>query len=174
MIDDITLVTGYKAHKLRRPGVKYVHNNDYSSSNMVKSLFCALDVYTDATKDLVVSYSDIIYSQDVLGTLLWSKSDDSDVVVVIHKQWLSLWQSRMEDPLSDAETLKVGADGYIKEIGKKPRHYDDIEGQYIGLMKFTSLETTPLVWIRSVASSTRDRESHEQGSLFANNSTRPT
>jgi choline kinase/gamma-glutamyl-gamma-aminobutyrate hydrolase PuuD/phosphohistidine swiveling domain-containing protein len=137
-VEDITLVTGYKANELRRPGVKYIHNTDYGSSNMVKSLFCALDTFTDATKDLIVSYSDIIYTQDVLRTLLSSKPDDSDIMVVIDKQWLSLWQRRMEDPLLDAETLKVDADGYIKEIGKKPRHYDDVEGQYIGLMKFTA------------------------------------
>jgi len=137
-IDDVTLVTGYKAHKLKRPGVKYVYNENYASSNMVKSLFCALllDEGNDQ-RDLIVSYSDIIYTQDVLGRLI-SSSRDADMMVVIDVDWLRLWQSRMEDPLSDAETLKIGSDGFLREIGKKPETYDDIEGQYIGLMKFTA------------------------------------
>ena len=137
-LSDVTLVTGYKASRLKRPGVKYVHNKHYATSNMVKSLFCALDTVKDFQKDLVVSYSDIIYTPDILGKLLTTEVHDSAVSVVIDKDWLRLWQSRMEDPLSDAETLKVDEDGYIVEIGKKPQRYDDIEGQYIGLMKFSA------------------------------------
>ena len=41
----------------------------------------------------------------------------------------------MDDPLRDAETLKIDENGYIKELGKKPKSYDEIEGQYIGLVK---------------------------------------
>ena len=41
----------------------------------------------------------------------------------------------MEDPLKDAETMKIGKDGNIIELGKKPTSYNDIEGQYIGLIK---------------------------------------
>ena len=137
-LSDVTLVTGYKASRLKRPGVKYVHNKHYATSNMVKSLFCALDTVKDFQKDLVVSYSDIIYTPDILGKLLTTEVHDSAVSVVIDKDWLRLWQSRMEDPLSVAETLKVDEDGYIVEIGKKPQRYDDIEGQYIGLMKFSA------------------------------------
>ena len=45
---------------------------------------------------------------------------------------------RFPDPLDDAETLKIGKDGNIIEIGQKPSSLDEVEGQYIGLMKFTS------------------------------------
>ncbi len=139
-LDDITLVTGYKAEELKRPGVKYVHNEVYSSSNMVKSLFCALntDELPNVSKDLIVSYSDIIYEQDVLEKLMSAQNVGCDMMVVIDADWLQLWLSRMDDPLSDAETLKVGSDGFLEEIGKKPQSYGEIEGQYIGLIKFTA------------------------------------
>ena len=39
----------------------------------------------------------------------------------------------MENPLLDAETLKMDGNGYIVELGKKPNSYDEIEGQYMGL-----------------------------------------
>jgi choline kinase len=41
----------------------------------------------------------------------------------------------MENPLEDAETLKIDDKGHINELGKKPTSYDEIEGQYIGLIK---------------------------------------
>ena len=136
-ISDVTLVTGYKADVLKRPAVKYVHNQRYMSTNMVYSLFCALDTVhlSSNNADTIVSYSDIIFDPSVLEALL--KSTDCDIHVVIDKDWLNLWKSRMEDPLSDAETLKIDRDGFISELGKKPSSYDCIEGQYIGLMKFS-------------------------------------
>jgi len=42
----------------------------------------------------------------------------------------------MENPLDDAETLKINDQGNIYEIGKKPISYDEIQGQYVGLIKF--------------------------------------
>lgn len=44
----------------------------------------------------------------------------------------------MNNPLDDAETLKISPDNNIIEIGKKAKTYDDIEGQYIGLIKISS------------------------------------
>ena len=41
----------------------------------------------------------------------------------------------MENPLEDAETMKLDSSGHILEFGKKPMSYNDIEGQYIGLFK---------------------------------------
>ena len=41
------------------------------------------------------------------------------------------------DPLSDAETFRIDAEGQLLEIGGKTRRIDDIEGQYMGLLKFT-------------------------------------
>ena len=60
----------------------------------------------------------------------------SDISVIIDKEWEVYWRERNEDPLDDAETLKLDKNGFIREIGKKPDNIEDIEGQYIGLMRF--------------------------------------
>jgi len=49
-----------------------------------------------------------------------------------------LWEARMDDPLSDVETLKLADGNRIVEIGKKPRALDEIQGQYMGLIKVRS------------------------------------
>ena len=85
-------------------------------------------------RSVIVSYGDIVYSSEVLQELLKS---NSDIAVTIDTDWESYWSKRNEDPLDDAETLKLRADGTISEIGRTPKSIDEIEGQYMGLMKFS-------------------------------------
>ncbi len=130
-VENIVVVRGYLHEKITFPGVKYIENHRYADTNMVATLFCALEEFDD---DLLVSYSDIIYRVDVVRTLLEAPAE---IGVVVDHDWHSLWALRMEDPLRDAETLKIDTAGNILEIGKKPNSFDDIEGQYIGLIKFS-------------------------------------
>ena len=48
-----------------------------------------------------------------------------------------LWTRRFADPLADAETFRINAAGRLLEIGGKTTRIEDIEGQYMGLLKFT-------------------------------------
>ena len=45
----------------------------------------------------------------------------------------------MENPLTDLETLRTDLNGHITEIGGKPASISEIQGQYIGLIKFSSV-----------------------------------
>lgn len=133
-IENIAIVNGYKKEVLEKhliaEGIEYFTNKEFASTNMLYTLFCAKDYMDD---DLIISYADIIYKKEVLEKLINSKDDFS---VVIDKKWKELWLQRMENPLEDAETLKI-EDNKIVELGKKPKNYDEIEGQYIGLIKIS-------------------------------------
>ena len=131
-LEDIVMIGGYKADMLKRDGVKLKINPRYYETNMVWTLFCAED---ELDGEVIVSYGDIIYSRDILQALLKS---DTDIAVTIDKEWESYWRTRNEDPLDDAETLKLREDGTISEIGQKPKSICEIEGQYMGLMKFST------------------------------------
>jgi len=131
-IDDIVMIGGYKAEMLKKEGVTIKLNPIYYETNMVWTLFSAEE---ELEGDVIVSYGDIVYSRDILKKLLKSKADIS---VTIDKDWESYWRTRNEDPLSDAETLKIRADGTISEVGQKPKSLEEIEGQYMGLMKFSA------------------------------------
>ncbi len=76
----------------------------------------------------MICYGDIVYEARVLAALL---NVDAPVTVVIDRQWRRYWELRLDDPLTDAETLKLGPGGRLLELGKKPKTFDDIEGQYI-------------------------------------------
>ena len=129
-INDITIVGGYLIEKLKSKNVNLITNKVYATTNMVHSLFCAEKELND---DVIISYGDIVYNEKVLQKLIDS---NENISIVVDKNWKEYWTARMDDPLVDAETLKI-KDGKIIEIGKKPNHYDDIEGQYIGLIKFS-------------------------------------
>jgi len=130
-ITDIVVVGGYRADRLDLQGAKQVHNARYAETNMVSTLFCAESFMSD-DQDLLISYADIVYEQRVLTTVL---ECGAPLCVAVDRQWRRFWQARMDDPLSDAETLKLQDGSRIVELGRKPRSYDDIQGQYMGLMK---------------------------------------
>ena len=46
-IDEIVVATGYRAEMLEFEGIKYVHNPDWATTNMVETLFCAEEHLTD-------------------------------------------------------------------------------------------------------------------------------
>ncbi len=130
-VDDQIVVTGYRADQIRDLGYKTVHNEVYDETEMVYSLFCAEEQFPE-NKDLLISYGDILYDESVVEQLL---SCDAPVCVVVDHEWRQLWETRFDDPLEDAETLLFDGDGRIIEIGSEPQNYDQIEGQYIGLLK---------------------------------------
>ncbi len=128
---DITVVSGYRADQIAARGFATCVNQRYAMTNMVSSLFSASDLIENG-QDLLICYGDIVYEGRILASLL---NVNAPMTVMIDRQWLRYWRLRMEDPLADAETLKLDASGRLRELGKKPRDYSEIEGQYMGLIK---------------------------------------
>lgn len=130
-IADITIITGYKSEMINIPNVRYIHNEKFAETNMVYTLFCAEAVMDD---NLIISYSDIIFEPKVLQKLLQSKDE---ITVVVDDNWQELWELKSNNPLNDAETLRLNKKNYILEIGAKPKDLNQIDSQYIGLLKFS-------------------------------------
>jgi len=129
-IERIQVATGYCREQIEAYGLPTSFNPRFDSTNMVESLMCDRD-YLTADEDLLIAYGDIVYEEKNLQALLASTEELS---LMIDKNWRALWSLRLEDPLSDAETLKIN-DGLVTELGKKPQSYEQIQGQYTGLIK---------------------------------------
>ena len=65
--------------------------------------------------------------------------------MIVDQKWKELWLQRMEDPLQDAETLKI-ENHKIIELGQKPNHYHEIQGQYIGLIKISKKMINKIIY----------------------------
>jgi len=83
---------------------------------------------------LIVSYADIFYRSELVRGLA---AAPGQLVVTYDRAWRRLWTRRFADPLADAETFRINAAGQLLEIGGKTTRIEDIEGQYMGLFKFT-------------------------------------
>ena len=129
-VADITVVTGYRADQVAALGFATVYNDRFRETNMVASAMCARTLL-DGSDDVVLCYGDLVYESrhiDALATC------GAPVAITIDRDWRRLWSLRMADPLDDAETLRLDDNGDVVEIGRKPSSYDEIEGQYMGLI----------------------------------------
>lgn len=131
-ISRIGVVRGYQAEKIDLPGVTYFQNPRWAATNMVMSLARA-EAWL-RSEPVLVSYGDIFYGQDVVKALACSPGD---LAIAYDPNWRNLWARRFADPLSDAETFRTDAGGYLIEIGGRTTRIEDIQGQYMGLLKFT-------------------------------------
>lgn len=131
-IERIALVRGYMAEKLVRKDLHAFDNPRWADTNMVMSLTCAAEWL--ASDACLVSYSDIVYPASTVKLLA---STSSDIAISYYEDWRRLWEARFRDPLSDAESFRLDASGHVLDIGSRPRDLDEVQGQYMGLLRFT-------------------------------------
>jgi choline kinase len=131
-VEQIAIVRGYRAEILNFPGLTYFDNPRWSETNMVMSLTAAASWLRAG--QVIVSYADIFYRGDVIRGL---GDAPGPLVISFDRLWRKLWSRRFADPLSDAETFRIDGAGRLLEIGGRTRTIEEIEGQYMGLLKFT-------------------------------------
>ena len=151
-ITEIAIVTGYKREMLADRATTEFHNARWMETNMVSSLACAAEWLQSAP--CIVAYSDIFYEPSAVASLM---AHSADLAVTYDPHWLELWTNRFGDPLLDAETFRLNGDGTLAEIGNKPESLDEIEGQYMGLLRFTPRAWAEVERLRSsLPEQTRD------------------
>ena len=138
-MENIIIVTGHLDNTIKYKEINKIFNPLFRSTNMVYSLMCAREIIKNSKSDLIISYGDIFFEENILSKLLMSKSDIS---MIVDKSWKKIWKLRFDNPLDDAETLVISKNGFVKELGNKTDNYENIQGQYIGL---TKIDKTKLI-----------------------------
>lgn len=137
-VTDHVLVAGWLAERLEGRGLRILTNPRFAETNMVWTLLQARELMSGGA---VVGYGDIAYPREALRAVL---DAPGHLAVAVDLDWEPYWRKRFGDPLKDAETLAMRG-GAIVEIGGKPKSLAEIEGQYIGLMRFNA-EGARLLW----------------------------
>lgn len=146
-IYEIAIITGYKRRLLASLGLIEFHNSRWAETNMVSSLACA-SAWLESDS-CIVSYSDIFYKPSAVKCLLASSAP---LAITYDPNWLDLWRRRFKNPLVDAEVFKLNPHGGLAEIGRRAASIADIEGQYMGLLRFTPKGWGEFARIRSMMS----------------------
>lgn len=139
-ITQIGIVVGYCKEAFDST-YKTFESPSWATTNMVRSLLCASEWLS--AEPCVVSYSDIFFEPHAVSSLIDTMYD---FAVLYDLKWRAQWEQRFEYPLTDAETFRVDEKGTILEIGGQATAFEQIEGQYMGLLRFT-----PASWTRICA-----------------------
>lgn len=159
-ISDIGIVTGYKCELLANRGLVEFHNARWTETNMVSSLACAQKWLR--AEPCVVSYSDIFYSPTAVQSLM---TYDVPLAITYDPNWLELWRQRFSDPLLDAETFRLTLDNTLAEIGNKPENVNEVQGQYMGLLRFSPEGWAEIMRIRAELTPEQCDKMHMTGIL---------
>jgi len=131
-IVDITIVTGYCSDTINFPNVTYFHNENYDTTNMTESLFCARPKLNDS---VILSYTDIVYEKKIVQQMLDFKGDFG---IAVDSKWKEAYVGRTAHPFSEAVNVAVKNDTVV-EIRKNMSESspDQIAGEFIGLSVFS-------------------------------------
>jgi L-glutamine-phosphate cytidylyltransferase len=140
-IADVTVVTGYRGEAIRARGLRTVHNARWEQTNMAASLFHALGE-VEAPAWLVL-YGDVVYHPAIPLALAQA---EHEAALSYDTLWLELWRRRFDDPSIDAETFRLEG-ARVVEIGGKVADLGAVQGQYMGLMRFSAEALEKLAWV---------------------------
>jgi choline kinase len=129
-IENIVVVRGYHSNLINYPNLTYYQNPNFRNNNILRSLFYAEDEMND---DFIFSYSDILYSKEIVEKLIQIKAD---IALIVDVNWAQHYEGRDQHPISEAELAKV-ENGRVVKIGKELVSPEEAHGEFIGLAKFT-------------------------------------
>jgi choline kinase len=131
-IERIAFIGGYQIDKVRLayPDLTFRHNADWANNNILASLFHAEDLMDGP---FLCSYSDILFTPDVVRRAL---ADQSDMALVVDTDWRLRYTDRTEHPPDDAEKVLVDT-GRVTRVSRDI-DTDAAHGEYIGVAKFTA------------------------------------
>lgn len=130
-MEDIGIVTGYKKEMVCGQGARLFWNPLWNTTNMFYSLTMAKEWLE--REQCIVCYSDIIFHKNAILCL---KRCHDDVAITYFTGYWELWSARFENPLDDLEVFRH-IDGKLLEIGQRPERKEQVQGQYMGLLRFS-------------------------------------
>lgn len=148
-VDEVGVVTGWHAEAFAGTGLPTFRNPRWRETTMVESLAAAEDWLFAGP--VLVSYGDIVFGADTARRLAGTPGQ---LAVAYDPHWEALWRSRFTDPLDDAETFRVDGDR-LTDIGGRPTTTDHVQGQYLGLVRWTPQAWHVVRHLRSTDPETR-------------------
>lgn len=138
-IRDVCMVGGFEMLKVMQayPTMKYYYNERWESTGSAYSLSKAS---AEFDSDLLISFSDIVYSQTAVETM--SRSE-ADLTVAYDSKWETRYGGRVQRILDDAVKVFVDDDGKV-DIRKctEPRR---CLGEFVGLIVIKRRMATELL-----------------------------
>jgi len=137
-VQNITVVSGYKADAVDLPNIETVENANYEKTGELASLACAKD---SLNGECIVSYGDILFRGYMLNMVL---DNPADIAVIVDAKWQA---ERQAAPKHTADLVQCSLPFSVETIDDSPvllekvdssMAADDAHGEWVGLMKLSA------------------------------------
>lgn len=127
---EIVFIGGYRIGSVKReyPDFVFRENREWADNNILVSLMCAEDLMD---QPFVTSYSDILFTKDVVRALIQSPDE---LVLGVDTDWREHYRPRTQHPPHDAEKV-ITRQGRVERV-HRTIPYDGATGEFIGVAKF--------------------------------------
>ena len=131
-ISEIIIIIGPNAEKFNFDDVTYVKDLNYEKHDVLGSL---MTEKSEMNSEIITSYSDIIFDDSIINSLLKFKGD---IGIAVDLAWEEKYLNRTEHPKEQADNVLIENDKIIK-IKKNILDYEkfQLRGEFIGLMKLS-------------------------------------
>lgn len=128
-ITEIGIVRGFKKNQIKFEKIKYFYNKNYKKNEQLDSLMTAKNFLRS---DIIITFSDIIYDEQILSALIENKSE---FVISVDTNWRKRYIDRTDHPYSQADKVFINK-GKVIEIGKKIS-LKKTNGEFLGMLKLS-------------------------------------
>ena len=131
-LSDITIITGPNKEKFALKNVNYIHDYEFQNHDVLGSLMASKSIMND---DVLTSYSDIVFDENVLHSMLDFKGD---IGIAVDLNWEKKYVTRTQHLKSEADNVLMENNKILK-IKKNMTEYIPKQnlGEFIGLMKLS-------------------------------------
>ena len=129
-VDKISFIGGYKYDLLnkKKTRLNFIQNRSWKNNNSVGSL---LKYKFSPKKNLLVSYSDVVYRSQTICRLI---KKNKDIIIGLDSNWFNRYEGRSKKDIFEAELfVKKEKEFKLITFNKKSIFYE-----FVGLVKFSS------------------------------------
>ena len=132
-IKKIFVIRGFKSNEFHLDDVSYIEDLEYDKHDQLGSLVVAESELSD---DLLITFGDIIFDEDILDQIL---SSNSNFGVAIDLNWTKSYEKRIDNPIELAGKVLV-KDGIIKQFSEKLpiKKEGFLIGEFLGIIKLNN------------------------------------
>lgn len=127
---EICFIGGYRMETVQRdyPDFVFRENQNWANNNILVSLMCAEDLMDEP---FVASYSDILFTRDVVADLVRSQLE---MALGVDTDWREHYRPRTQHPPHDAEKV-ITRGGRVERVHRGIPYWE-ATGEFIGVAKF--------------------------------------
>ncbi len=132
-IKKIFVIRGFKSNEFHLDDVSYIEDFEYDKHDQLGSLVVAESELSD---DLLITFGDIIFDEDILDQIL---SSNSNFGVAIDLNWTKSYEKRIDNPIELAGKVLV-KDGMIKQFSENLpiKKEGFLIGEFLGIIKLNN------------------------------------